>query len=94
MMHRTEVLRRPVLTEKSDLLGAEHNQFVFEVHPKANKRQIREAVEEVFDVEVVRVRTMVMPGKRRRWGRHVSHTPAWKKAVVTLAAGDSIDRFE
>lgn len=93
-MHRTKVLRRPVLTEKTDLMEAEHNQYVFEVHPRANKRQIRAAVEEVFDVDVIRVRTMVMPGKRRRWGLHVSRTPSWKKAIVTLAPGDVIDLFE
>lgn len=93
-MHLTEVLRRPVLTEKTDLMGAELNQYVFEVHPKANKRQIGEAVAETFDVDVVRVRTMIVAGKRRRWGRHVSRTPSWKKAIVTLAPGDRIDLFE
>ena len=93
-MHRTEVLRRPVATEKTDLLAAQHNQFVFEVNTGANKRQIRQAVAELFNVEVVAVRTMIIPGKRRRWGRHISRTPAWKKAVVTLASGHEIDLFE
>jgi large subunit ribosomal protein L23 len=93
-MHRTEVIRRPVVTEKTDLMGELHNQYVFEVHPRANKRQIREAVEATFDVDVLQVRTMMMPGKPRRWGRHESHTSAWKKAVVTLAEGQAIDLYE
>ncbi len=93
-MHRTEVLRRPVLTEKTDTLAAQNNQYVFEVNRRANKRQIRAAVEEIFEVQVTDVRTMVVPGKRRRWGRHVSHTPSWKKAIVTLAPDNEINLFE
>jgi large subunit ribosomal protein L23 len=93
-MHRYEVLRRPVLTEKTDILSEQSNQYVFEVAKGANKAQIRDAVEVIFDVKVVAVRTMVMPGKSRRWGRHVSRTPSWKKAIVTLADGDRIDMFE
>ncbi len=93
-MHRYEILRRPVLTEKTDILGEQHNQYVFEVAKRANKAQIRDAVESIFEVHVVGVRTMMMPGKPRRWGRHVTRTPSWKKAVVTLASGDRIDVFE
>lgn len=93
-MHKFDVLRRPVITEKTDLLAEQLNQYVFEVAKNANKNQIREAIESIFDVSVLDVRTMVMPGKPRRWGRHVTRTPAWKKAVVTLADGDRIDMFE
>jgi len=93
-MHKYEVLRRPVITEKTDILAEAHNQYVFEVARGANKVQIQNAVEEIFDVKVTGVRTALMPGKPRRWGRHVTRTPAWKKAVVTLAPGDRIDLFE
>lgn len=93
-MHKYEVLRRPVLTEKTDILGEQHNQYVFEVAKEANKAQIKDAVETIFEVKVERVRTAVMPGKPRRWGRHTSKTPAWKKAMVTLAEGERIDLFE
>jgi len=89
-----DVLRRPVITEKTDMLAERHNQFVFEVARHANKVQVRHAVEEIFKVKVVDVRTTVMPGKSRRWGRHLSRTPAWKKAIVTLVPGDRIDLFE
>jgi large subunit ribosomal protein L23 len=89
-----EVLRRPVVTEKSDMLAETRNQYVFEVARRANKVQVRHAVEDIFGVRVTDVRTALMPGKTRRWGRHVSRTPAWKKAIVTLAPGDRIDLFE
>jgi large subunit ribosomal protein L23 len=93
-MRNTEVLMRPILTEKTDAMGERLNQYVFEVSQRANKQQIRDAVQELFHVNVVSVRTMVMPGKQRRWGRHVSHTSAWKKAVVTVGAGEQINLFE
>jgi len=93
-MHRYEVIRRPVLTEKTDILGEQNNQYAFEVMKDANKAQIKDAVETIFGVDVVAVRTMIMPGKPRRWGRHVSKTSSWKKALVTLADGQRIDLFE
>jgi large subunit ribosomal protein L23 len=93
-MHSYDVLRRPVVTEKTDVMSERLNQYVFEVARAANKRQIETAVEKAFKVSVLSVRTMVMPGKPRRWGRHVSRTPRWKKAIVTLAKGDRIDLFE
>ncbi len=93
-MDRHAVLRRPIITEKTDGLTEAVNQYVFEVDPRANKREVREAVQSLFDVSVVKVRTMVLRGKTRRWGRHVTRTPRWKKAVVTLAAGDRIDVME
>jgi large subunit ribosomal protein L23 len=93
-MNRYEVLVRPVITEKTDLLTETQNQYVFEVARAADKAAVQDAIEAIFEVRVTDVRTMVIPGKRRRWGRHVSRTPAWKKAVVTLAAGDRIDLFE
>lgn len=88
-----QVIRRPIITEKATDLARFENQYTFEVDMRANKRMIAEAVEEVFDVEVVKVRTMIMPGKTRRWGRRVSKTRSWKKAVVTLAPGDTIEIY-
>lgn len=90
-MHRYDVLLRPISTEKSDVLTAKHNQYVFEVAKGANKRQIKDAVEGIFKVTVQDVRTMVIAGQFKRWGRHLSRSSAWKKAVVTLAPGDVID---
>ena len=90
-MHKYDVLLRPISTEKADILTARFNQYVFEVAKGANKRQIKEAVESLFQVTVAEVRTMVIAGQMRRWGRHLSRSSAWKKAIVTLAPGDVID---
>jgi large subunit ribosomal protein L23 len=95
-MHPYDILKRPVITEKSnfqsDLLG----QFTFEVDRRANKQQIKDAVETVFDVTVERVRVINMPAKRaRRHGRReVVRRVGWKKAIVKLASGDRIEFFE
>lgn len=89
-MDKYEVLRRPLITEKTDIIG-DLNQFAFEVAVGANKRQVQSAVEHLFSVKVERVRTMIMPGKQRRWGRRITRTSPWKKAIVTLAPGDRIE---
>jgi large subunit ribosomal protein L23 len=93
-MNKFDVLLRPVVTEKADMLTEQGNQYVFQVAPGANKRQIKSAVQSIFGVTVTDVRTLVMPGKSRRWGRHITKTAAWKKAVVTLQPGDRIELFE
>ena len=92
-MHPYEVLRRPIITEKTDR-QAEIGQYTFEVHPAANKIQVKEAVEKAFNVQVLAVRTMVVPAKRRRFGRRVTHTTPWKKAIVTVPEGQRIEFFE
>ncbi len=96
-LHPYDVIRRPVITEKSTILQDELNQFVFEVAPNANKFQIMEAIELVFDIDpddILQVRTMVMPAKRGRRGRKVYiRRRQWKKAVVTLNDGISIEIF-
>ena len=93
-LHVYDIIHRPVITEKSSVMSDEMNQYVFEVAANANKIQIREAVEVIFDVEVQKVRTMVMPAKRGRRGRNwYRRTKQWKKAIVTLAEGDSIELF-
>ena len=92
-MNVYQVLKRPILTEKSDHQRDE-NQYVFEVDRQSNKLQIKDAVETIFDVRVVAVNTMIMKPKRRRLGRKVITTrPAWKRAVVTLAPGERIQEF-
>lgn len=93
-LHLYDVIRRPIVSEKTNGL-TENNQYVFEVAPGANKLQIKEAVAAIFDVQVVKVNTMVMPYKRGRRGRKFyRRTQQWKKAVVTVAEGDKIDLFE
>lgn len=92
-MNVYQVLKRPILTEKTDY-QRDDNQYVFEVDRKANKLQIKEAVELIFDVRVEAVNTMTMKPKRRRMGRKMITTrPAWKRAVVTLAPGERIQEF-
>lgn len=93
-MHVYDVIKRPVLTEKSNTLADLQNCYTFEVDPRANKVEIAEAVSEVFGVEVASVNVMNMRGKRRRMGRHVGKRPAWKKAIVKLSPGETITFFE
>ncbi|PRP91476.1 50S ribosomal protein L23 [Enhygromyxa salina] len=88
-----QIIIRPILSEKSAELEAEHNQYTFEVHRQANKIEIGKAVEIVFGVRVDKVRTMVMRGDIRRVGRFSGKTRQWKKAMVTLHPGDSIDYY-
>ncbi len=89
-----DVIRRPLVTEKSNIGREEQNLVTLAVDPRANKHEIRRAVEELFDVSVVDVRTMRMPRKTRRVGRTSGRKPEWKKAIVRLAEGQSIEFFE
>ncbi len=92
-MNVYQILKRPILTEKTDF-QRDDRQYVFEVDRRANKIQIKEAVETLFDVHVESVNTMIMKPKRRRLGRKVIVTEsAWKRAVVTLAPGERIQEF-
>jgi large subunit ribosomal protein L23 len=89
-----QVIRRPIaLTEKANRLRDKHNQVVFEVARTANKVEIKNAVQKLFNVHVTDVNTMVVRGKDRRMGRGYAKTQNWKKAIVTLKQGDSIDFF-
>lgn len=90
-MHRYDVLIRPLMTEATEAMGDRFNRYAFEVARDATKPQIREAVERIFNVSVTGVNTMVFRGKQRRFGRRVVQKPSWKKAIVTVAAGQSID---
>ncbi len=92
-MDARDIIIRPVVTEKSTQ-AMENNQYTFVVHPKANKTEIKRAVEEIFNVTVLRVNTLRVRGKKRRMGRFVGQRPDWKKAIVTLKDGDRIEVFE
>ena len=92
-MHVYEVLRRPIITEKNSMLTAQ-GKYTFEVSRDANKPQIKKAVEKAFKVNVTSVNVICVPGKMRRAGRRRGMTPEWKKAVVTLQAGQKIELFE
>jgi large subunit ribosomal protein L23 len=96
-LHPYDVIRRPVITEKSTLLQDAENQFVFEVASNANKFQIKEAVELIFGIDpddILQVRTMVMPAKRGKRGRtFYIRRRQWKKAIVTLSEGISLEIF-
>ena len=92
-MHLYEVLRRPLITEKSAALQAE-GKYAFEVAREANKHQVKQVVEKEFKVKVTAVNVMTVPSKERRVGRRVVLTQPWKKAIVTLQAGDKIEFFE
>jgi large subunit ribosomal protein L23 len=85
-----EIIRRPVITEKS-MRGIEMGKYTFEVAQDATKPQIREAVERIFGVRVARVNTLRIPGRMRRRGQHTYRTPDRKKAIVTLRPGEKID---
>jgi large subunit ribosomal protein L23 len=89
-----EVIRKPLVTEKSSIGREEQNLVTLAVDPRANKHDIARAVEELFDVSVLEVRTMRMPRKSRRVGRFLGRKPEWKKAMVRLAEGQSIEFFE
>jgi large subunit ribosomal protein L23 len=93
-MRPEQVIRKPIgMTEKAAALRGANNQVIFEVDPKANKIQIRSAVEKLFEVKVVGVNTLVQRGKTKRSGRNEIKRPNWKKAIVTLRAGDDIQFF-
>jgi large subunit ribosomal protein L23 len=87
------VLIAPVVSEKSYGMIAERGKYTFKVHPNAHKTQIRQAVETLFSVDVLNVNVIKMPAKPKRRGMHAGSRPGWKKAVVTIAAGQTIDAF-
>ena len=93
-MNIFDVLRAPKMSEKTLSLKEEANQFAFEVDQRANKIQIKESIEKSFKVSVLKVRTMNVRGKKKRLGRYQGFKSSWKKAIVTLKEGDTIEYFE
>jgi large subunit ribosomal protein L23 len=88
------IIIEPVVTEKTTYSREAHNEVAFRVVTDANKIEIKHAVEEIFGVTVVGVRTMNVMGKMKRLGRYEGRRPAWKKAIVSLKEGDTIEFFE
>jgi large subunit ribosomal protein L23 len=88
-----DVLVKPLITEKNTMLGA-LNKYTFKVDPRANKTQIKDAVQSIFKVDVTKVNVITVPPKTRRVGRSVGKSSPWKKAIVTIAPGQRIEVFE
>jgi len=87
-----DLVHRPIISEKATI-QLEDNKYTFEVDPRATKPQIKAAIEELFQVSVIGVNTQNPPLKKRRVGRFAGHRPQYKRALVTLASGDSITLF-
>ena len=94
MKNPRDIIREPVVSEKSYDLVADHNTYTFIVDPRTNKTEIRQAIETIFDVKVTSVNTMNRKGKQKRTGATLGRRKDTKRALVTLADGDSIDVFE
>lgn len=93
-MNPYEVIKRPIITEKSTGLKEKENKYIFVVDKKANKQEVKQAIEELFKVKVEKVNTANFPGKKRRLGVHEGYRPDWKKAIVTLKEGQRIELEE
>ena len=89
-----DIIRRPLITEKTNILKEMHNQVTFEVDRRANRIEIKKAVQEIFKVRVAEVRTMQVKGKVKRRGRIEGRRRDWKKAIVTLMPGERIEFLE
>ena len=94
MKSRKNVLRKPIITEKATWMKENANKYVFEVEKDTNKIEIQKAVEQQFDVTVIDVRTYSTHGKVRTQGRFRGRRPDWKRAIVRLKEGDTIEFFE
>jgi len=88
-----EVIKGPHITEKATVLKENNRQVVFKVHPDATKIDIKRAVETIFKTKVLKVRTINVRGKKKRFGRIVGKKPDWKKAIVTIAPGEDMEKF-
>ena len=94
MMDSYQVLKRPLVTEKGTKQKEQANQIAFEVDRRANKILVRNAVEKIFKVKVLGVKVINVKGKERRIGRNAGKKPDWKKAIVRIAPGETIEFFE
>jgi len=93
-MRARQIILEPIITEKTTIARENSNKYCFKVIPGATKGQIANAIEEIFSVTVTEVRTIRMRGKMKRLGRNIGRRPSWKKAIVTLSEGDTVDFFE
>ncbi len=94
MIHPREIIIAPIITEKSSLIKESQNSYTFKVSINANKIEIRKVIEQIFNVKVVSVNTIKYKGKPKRLGRYAGKRADWKKAIVTLAEGQTIPDFE
>jgi large subunit ribosomal protein L23 len=94
MPTKFEVIVKPLITEKTSAAYQDRGEYTFEVHPDASKPQIRQAIEELFGVKVTDVWTSNVRGKEKRMGKSAGRRPNWKKAIVRLREGDTIEVFE
>jgi len=94
MAQLESILKKPLISEKTSMLTEEANRYAFMVDLKANKNQIKDAVEKLYDVKVLNVRTAILPGKVKRFGRYSTKTTKRKKAFVQLAEGQKIEFFK
>ena len=92
-MRHFDIIRKPIITEKSMQLVESNNSYTFEVYRKANKVEIKKAIEEIFGVTVVSVKTINVRPKKKRMGQYEGYTSAYKKAIVKLIDTDSIEAF-
>jgi len=93
-MDMYQVVIKPLVTEKGTMMLSEGNWVTFRVHPDANKIEVREAIQKIFSVSVLQVNTQIVRGKRKRFGKTMGQSKAWKKAMVRLKEGDKIETFE
>jgi large subunit ribosomal protein L23 len=93
-MNAQQIVLKPLVTERSMVLRDLQNKYMFKVHTRATKPEIRKAVEELFSVKVTDVRTMNVAGKPKRLGRSSGRRPGWKKAIVTVAQGQAIEIYD
>lgn len=93
-MDMYKIVKKPLVTEKGTVMLGDGNRVTFKVHLDANKIEIREAVQKIFNVTVLQVNTQVVRGKRKRFGKAMGQTKSWKKAMVQLKEGDKIEIFE
>ncbi len=94
MKEARQIVRLALITEKGTVQREKYNQYVFDVHPRANKIEIKKAIEAIFPVKVEQVRTQNHEGKKKRVGAFQGRRSSWKKAIVTLKEGQSIELFE
>ncbi len=94
MLSHQDIVKRPIISEKSERNRELHRQFSFEVHREATKIQVKAAVETLYNVHVTSVHTSVARGKNKRVGKNMGQRPNWKRAVVTLKDGETISLFE
>ena len=88
------IIKQAIVSEKGTVLKDKENRYIFKVHPDANKIEIKKAVEAAFDVKVLDVKTINMKGKTKRLGRFEGKRSSWKKAIIRIKEGDTIDIFE